>query len=131
MDRQSLKVGDTDKKGSILVLGGQKVSLWKAKNNLYFIGDTITISPTIAVREYNKANNTKLEDSYIEKYFEPWYQKHARLLIDVPSRSENGKYYSIRKEVDGSLTCECPGFRFRKTCWHIEAVQELLEKERE
>lgn len=38
-------------------------------------------------------------------------------LTLVSSKSQPGHFYAIR---DGDLTCECPGFRYRQRCRHLD-----------
>lgn len=48
------------------------------------------------------------------------------LFFKVPSKSEAGKKYLVRKDIYGRWGCECPRFVFKRNCLHIEAVQELI-----
>lgn len=118
-------VGTRDERGSLLILGGRIENLWKLKNYLYAVGETLTASEEEAVKAYNEANGTNLSLDYIQKVFIPWYNKQVE-SIEVPSRSETGISYTVTRELDGTLTYTCKGFIYRHDCWHVQAVEELV-----
>jgi hypothetical protein len=41
----------------------------------------------------------------------------------VPSRTQTGVEYVIRRLADNSLQCNCPAAMHGRTCWHIRSVQ--------
>ena len=41
--------------------------------------------------------------------------------VQVASASKPGVKYTIRQTANG-LVCDCPGFRFRKSCKHVAEV---------
>lgn len=56
-------------------------------------------------------------------------------VVCVARSSDGERVYEVRKEAK-SLTCECKGFQFRRSCWHIKeylerriAMDEALKKE--
>ena len=126
-------IGQKDSKGRILILGGRNASILKATNGLYLIGEDICASEENAVAAYNRLNSTQLQLDYITKYFQPWFNKEEekrnkeKLVIEVPSATDPTKKYRVEKLEDGSLFCECTGFRYRYSCWHVDAVKEMLE----
>ena len=42
-----------------------------------------------------------------------------------------GKAYKVEVWKDKSITCECTGFRYRKTCKHSQAIQKMVNKSEE
>ena len=120
-------MGGTDKGGNLLILGGHRVNLWRSKNGLFDVAGEKTASAEEAVRLYNLYNSTSIKEDHISTVFAPWYEKQFKVVTEVPSASSD-KLYTVRRNPDGKLTCECPGFTFRGTCWHIEAVKEAEEE---
>ena len=66
------------------------------------------------------------------KEWEEWQAAGAKvkLLVDeepeeftVPSNSDPSKKYTVRKQRDGSWTCDCAGFGFRRRCSHIDKIK--------
>jgi hypothetical protein len=45
----------------------------------------------------------------------------------VKSNSDPDKTYIVKQLADGSMTCDCPGFGFRRKCKHIESIKEKKE----
>lgn len=41
----------------------------------------------------------------------------------VASNSNPNQKYSVKRHIDGSWTCECRGFTYRKACSHIDKVK--------
>ena len=41
------------------------------------------------------------------------------------------KAYKVEVWKDKSITCECTGFRFRKSCKHVQAVQKMVNSEKQ
>jgi len=37
--------------------------------------------------------------------------------------SKAGKFYTIRETPHGKLTCDCPGFHYRRQCRHTDEVK--------
>ena len=40
--------------------------------------------------------------------------------------SKGDKEYTVKSDSTGSLSCECPGYGFRRRCRHIDQVTESL-----
>jgi len=121
----TVTVGTTDKRGSLLILGGHKVNLWRLANGLFAVGGNTLLDPKTAVSVYNEYNETDLREDYITEVFEPWYREQFKVVAEVPSSRDPNKKYLVKQGPDGSLTCECPGYYFRRECWHTQAVKEL------
>lgn len=43
--------------------------------------------------------------------------------VPVPSATDKGRDYEVREATDGSFDCTCLGFRYRKRCSHIAAIE--------
>lgn len=39
-----------------------------------------------------------------------------------------GKAYTVEVWKNESITCECSGFRYRKICKHVQAIQKVVNK---
>lgn len=129
-EERHLSIGMKDDVGRLLVLGGRNASIWRTPDGLYRVDQDILIGPELAVTRYNQLNSTKLPTSHITEYFNPWYAKQWRIVTEVPSRTKVGVTYSVSMGPGGQLACDtsrCLGYRFRGTCWHIEAVRDLLQ----
>ena len=50
-----------------------------------------------------------------------------KFKIRVPSNSEDGVFHEVSGEVGdlGAINCTCKGFKFRKTCSHVEVIFEV------
>lgn len=131
-----VSIGDKDKKGNLLILGGRNADIWRTANNTYIVGETVIGEPETAIDSYNKLNGVNLDLDYTEKTFQPWYDKNrlgigkggSRFITKVPSRTKVDKNYNVSYDQNGNLTCDCPGFTYRGECWHIEAVADLLRE---
>jgi len=125
-----ISMGMKDAKGSLLILGGSKANLWMLASGLYAVGGDKTVLPEEAVKAYNLYNGTNLPLDYITEVFEPWYEKQFTIVANVPSRSNPNVSYTVRRSPSGELSCECPGFTFRRECWHVDAVKELTSTDK-
>jgi len=125
---EGCSIGGKDSKGNLLILSGWKASIWELKNGVFKVGEDTCLTPQLAIRTYNSLNSTKLSEDYIDTYFRPWYSKQTEILIEIPSSRDIGTKYRIRREPGGILTCECPGFRFRGTCWHVKAAKDIMKE---
>jgi len=124
----NLSIGMRDLRGNLLVLGGQLGNLWLLKNGLFSVNGEVSATSSLAIEAYNKLNGTKLPLTYVEDWFLPWFEKQLS-FIEVPSATNPGISYKVRKEPGGTLSCECKGFRYRGDCWHVQAVKELASEE--
>lgn len=124
-DSPGISIGHKDKGGNLLILGGHKANLWRLDSGLFSIAGERIADPEDAIMLYNQYNGTSIPLNYIRETFIPWYEKQFTIVANVPSRTSN-KTYTVRKGPSGELLCECPGFRFRHECWHIEATKELI-----
>ncbi len=74
-------------------------------------------------------HNIKLEDI---KHIMPTSPiKDNNLNIDRDKEykvmsSKGDKEYIVKSDASGSLTCECPGYGFRRQCRHIKEITESL-----
>jgi hypothetical protein len=50
-------------------------------------------------------------------------------VVRVSSRSAPATFYEVRREGE-RLTCTCRGFAFRKTCWHVRAVEVVFRADK-
>jgi DNA polymerase/3'-5' exonuclease PolX len=57
-----------------------------------------------------------------EQRSEPSMEKKQVEWI-VPSKSGNGDHKVM--QVEGHLQCDCMGYKYRRTCWHVEHVLTL------
>ena len=121
-EKASVSVGKRDKGGNLFILGGHMANLWRLKNGLYEVNGEKVASEEDAVELYNSYNGTTLRLDYVSAVFNPWYEKQFKVVAEVPSATSNA-VYTIRRNPDGKLLCECKGFMFRGTCWHVEAIE--------
>ncbi len=130
---RTVKVGQKDKAGNLLILGGYKCDLYKTTIGTYLCAGEYLGSPEEAIEAYNKVNNTKLQLDYIQRYFEPWYQEVSnKTLMEFPSKSDPSRPpYKVRIDLEGSITCNCRGFLTHKHCWHTDAVKYIKEQANE
>jgi hypothetical protein len=54
-------------------------------------------------------------------------EKVYKEIARFPSSSSAGKFYVVKEDQDGNLSCDCPAWRFKKpnqqrSCKHTEAV---------
>lgn len=126
-EKSDITVGKKDKGGNLLILGGAHANLWQLASGLFDVASEKFADDEEAVKCYNQYNSSELRLDYIRTVFMPWYEKQFKVVTEVPSATSDKKY-TVRRDPNGNLTCECMGFRFRRACWHIDAIKEL-EKE--
>ena len=122
-EKSDVVVGSKDKGGNLFILGGHKANLWQLANGLFEVAGEKFADDTEAMEAYNQFNSTDLSPEYIRKIFYPWYEKQFHEVTKVPSATSD-KEYTIRRGPDGKLECNCLGFRYRHSCWHVDAVLE-------
>lgn len=49
----------------------------------------------------------------------------SAIVARLPSSRHADVVYEVKLKPDGTYTCDCPGFSFRKACKHVTAMQEL------
>lgn len=130
-----LPIGKKDKLGNLMILGGREVDIVRTTSGRYLVGLNVYLGEEEAVQAYNSLNGTRLQLDYISTYFQPWFEKQIlktsknRFIVSVESKSDPDKSYDVHYDQNGNLICECPGFRYRGSCWHTEAVKEMLEEQ--
>lgn len=124
-------IGKRNKEGELLVLGGWQEDLYRTPAGKFRVGSELLKTSEEGVTAYNRANETNLKTDYFEKYFKPWYKKKygGKKVLTVESSSGKGTYDVVVDEY-GTLTCTCPGFRYRGKCKHSDIVKALLKGER-
>ena len=73
-----------------------------------------------------------LEDTLamLAAYFQPdplkpltdWGEKR-KVVGEFQSERELFTTYRVMEDSSGELSCTCPGYRYRKRCWHVEKVK--------
>ena len=122
------QIGSRDKNG-ILVLGGWLQNLYLLPEGTYKVGEAICETPEKAITEYNLQNHTKLGTDYIGIYFTPWFENLRKNWISVKVPSAHGATdYTVRYNKVGEFTCDCPGYKFRRYCWHIDSVKDYVKE---
>lgn len=123
------------------MLGGGNAKLFRIYDNHYVLkstkdGDEISAdSNQEAMEAYNYLNHTNWALDYIEKTFEPFYEKHFLIYTEetfpVESLSHPGDYHDVKRLRDGSLVCDakCMGFRIRHHCSHVDLVRDFLKEQ--
>jgi len=60
------------------------------------------------------------------------YMRKREYVPNLPIKryevKTNGKAYKVEVWKDKSISCECTGFRYRKTCKHSQAIQKMVKK---
>ena len=55
-------------------------------------------------------------------------KKQYTLVATFESNSRPGKFYEVKEDEQGNLSCDCPGWIFarngRRTCRHVEEVRQ-------
>ena len=59
------------------------------------------------------------------------YMKRKEYVPNLPIKrmqvTIKGKAYKVEVWKDKTITCECTGFRYRKNCKHVQAVQKAVK----
>lgn len=50
-------------------------------------------------------------------------QRETKKPEYVIVQGSGGKTYTVTKKVDGSLSCNCPGYGFRGRCKHVDQIK--------
>lgn len=48
-----------------------------------------------------------------------------KITIWFKSRSEPGVKYKCERHRTGNATCFCPGFVYKRKCWHVQRVLQM------
>lgn len=129
-----VSLGETDKNGNLLILASSKAYLFRTYQGLYTV---VTgkdkyenfSDESEAISYFNKISGTSYKPDYISSFFQPWFIKKEKLdeVYKVPSRTSPGVEYEVAKDSNGNLQCTCTGFTYRGSCWHVDAVRDLLK----
>jgi len=124
-----MEIGDKDRYGNTLVLGGWKENLLRTSTGKFIVGVQVLDTEKAAMEAYNAHNCSELPTNYISESFQPWFEKNkvANREYDVPS-SRGNTVYQVKFDKLGNTTCNCPGFLFRRDCWHIKAIKDLVKE---
>lgn len=121
-----MQPGERDKKGSICYLPGPYADILQRKDGVWIVRergkkDSLKLTTIDALGLYNVINGTN-------------YDKLPKLPIPkmgapqvVKSESRAGVTYTISQDDTGRLWCTCPGFGYRRTCKHVETMEQLLK----
>jgi len=79
----------------------------------------------------------KLWDSLYESFTSPVLQEENidGYEIEHPTKNQfivtkpTGEKYTVKKQASGNITCDCPAFRYNKTCKHVEMAKEKFPEE--
>ena len=127
-----MKVGERDTASNVLRLSGPDASIFRTEDGGYLIKTKDSSFPLMfvedAIASYNELNGT-----YITK-LPRIYNRLEKPAKFPSSRNKPGKeeieYTVIQLPESLSLVCDCPGFGYRRTCKHVEFLDEFLsEKE--
>ena len=84
----------------------------------WFTEDEIGItsdSPGIKIRRINKSRITEVNRGEVS--FSPSSSDNKVVIV----KGSNGNSYTVTKR-NGTVSCSCPGYSFRKTCKHIQEI---------
>lgn len=128
-------IGDKDKEGNTLILGGWKANLYLTPEGLYLISDQLTKEDTMALDLYNGLNNTSLSQlPPLPKPNPPNLEgiklpaTTGRVLGAFESQSNPGTYHYVIQYPNGYIRCTCFGYRSPDSCWHYRAIMEIGPK---
>ena len=127
-------IGDKDKEGNTLILGGWKSNLFLTTENTYMIEKSVLSTEEEALELYNSLNNTKLlklpplpktntKTPGLEGLQLPHTQ--VRILGAFESESNPGVYHYVIESLKSNITCTCFGFRAPNHCWHHRSIMEI------
>jgi hypothetical protein len=114
----------------------QEITQWDFPNHTYYVSDDKT-----KVVGYIKSGTKVLEKFLVPLRFDTRGRKYIEVKTLNPEKDEiyfnikenqesknknnmieihgsNGKTYYLTKFSDGTISCTCPGYTFRKTCKH-------------
>ena len=78
---------------------------------------------------HQKKNNNKKDIKAAIKYNNSRSQPKQQTTWKNKSSRSKQVVYTTTKQEDGHFHCDCPGFRFRKSCKHVDVARQKLVKE--
>ena len=135
-----MQIGDKDKEGNILRLGGWKADIWQIPYNRFrvTVGDKFSACDTEgeAVKLYNDLNNTKSKElpklpDYVTEdkpETEIPLPEGAKILAKLESKSRIGEFNYVVQYPDNTIICTCAGFGYRHYCWHTDMIKDILSQ---
>jgi hypothetical protein len=127
-----MKVGEHDTAGNMLRLSGTEASVFREPDGGYLLKTKEHSVPYLFVEDVLAAYN-EINGTYYSKL--PKIYRKLETPFKVPSsRNRPGKpeiEYTVTQLPESmTLVCDCPGFGYRRTCKHVEFLDEFLsEKE--
>ena len=129
--RTNIIIGDKDKKGNTLILGGRNSDLYLTPEGYYLIEGIYSGEESEALRLYNEYNGTSLtslpklptKPKELEGISLPFTT--GRILGVFESNSNPGTYHYVILSLKGNITCTCFGFRSPDNCWHYRSIMEI------
>lgn len=49
-----------------------------------------------------------------------WNIKLRKVLMSFESESSPDRMHEVRRGADGKIYCTCMGWRFHRSCWHLD-----------
>lgn len=124
-------IGDLDKDGNRLRLGGYKASAWESPLGIFYLRDRLTLELYDVVEgeekgleAYNRLNGTKTKWFPPEKYLKTRIGG-PRVLGEFESSSSKGVFYRVTINSNNEITCSCRGFTSHGHCWHYDTIIDL------
>lgn len=132
-----MPIGDRDKEGNTLILGGWEADLYQTPTLEYLLkrkGDptpTLCFTQEEALSLYNQLNNTHLKE--FPKLPTPKEEEEGielpltkgKILGKFESYSQPGTFHYVIKPEEGYLYCTCSGFSRYKYCWHYLLIKHI------
>jgi len=94
---------------------------WKnPTQNCYFVCGISPMEPYTTEERY-KAIQDEFDRRMKEK--EESNKQLRETNWEVPSNKDTNQMYTVTRHIDGSWSCDCMGYKFRRKCSHIEKVK--------
>lgn len=137
-----MSIGDRDKEGNTLRLGGWKADVWQTPYNRFRVTlrenpETFSACDTEkeVVKLYNDLNNTKIKalpnlpvraegerpPSHVP------FPEGSKLLGVFESKSEPGTFHYTIQYPSGVISCTCKG-SIHGDHWHTDLVKDILAR---
>ena len=94
-----------------IILGHSNIPKWNIDAGCVRLLRTDTYSPEVITVPMEWIQNLKIDG---KAYTEETFQEETFQV-----RGSKGNYYTVTQSVDGSRTCSCPGFKYRRSCRHV------------